>query len=312
MSFKCFPCSPSSTARDFLEKHENVSGVLFIIIETSLPVSGLQPRCREAGDNEANPTRSEYASQTAKEFLGVLESVAQAVPIPGFGATVKVAANIMRACEQSHATLEQAQELRIRIKTLVLTLVNELKGKTAEEINFKLVQDIETLKRMIQLWAHHLQITRNIEHTEMLSRHEQQIAAFYAQQQKFLDNIQVTMDKVEALLNERLPQADALSPSPRRAVIPANSSIFHGRDSIVEELASIITGASRRHICVLGPGGMGKTSTALAVMGHENVKAHFSDDLRIWVPCVKATSVSLFLETLHSSLGISKKSGNTL
>ncbi|KAG6814764.1 hypothetical protein H0H87_007533, partial [Tephrocybe sp. NHM501043] len=243
-------------------------------------------------DNDIAPTGSEYTSQAAKEFLSILEAVAQAVPIPGFGAAVKIAAHIMRVCEESHATLERAQELKLRIKTLVLILVNELKGKKAEDIQAKLIQDIATLKRdmhyieakLSEIDSQHrlllvffktvnedkvrkcvtrldaslesFNLARNIKHTEMLSRLEQQIAEFHAQQQKSLDNIQVTMDKVEALLNERLPQADASSLSPRRAVIPAISPIFHGRDSIVEELASIITGASRRHICVLGPGGM--------------------------------------------------------
>ncbi|KAG6839393.1 hypothetical protein C0991_003001, partial [Blastosporella zonata] len=280
-----------------------------------------------------NPTSSEYAGQAAKEFLNILDAVAQAVPIPGFGAAVKIAANIMKTCEESHATLERAQELKLRIKTLVLTLVNELKGKKAEEIQAKLIQDIGMLKKDMQYIEtmlneiasqHRLliiffktlnedKLARDIEHTEMLARLEQQIAAFHAQQQRSLDNIQVTMDKVEALLNERLPPGDASSsPSAMRAVIPEKSAIFHGRDSIVGELVNVVTGASRRHVCILGPGGVGKTSTALAVMGHENVKTHFANHLRIWVPCVKATSVSLFLETLHSSLGISMKSVNTL
>ncbi|KAG6916805.1 hypothetical protein DXG01_005270 [Tephrocybe rancida] len=93
--------------------------------------------------------------------------------------------------------------------------------------------------------------------------------------------------------------------------MPANTSIFHGRDSIVTELVSIITGPARHHICILGPGGMGKTSAALAVMEHADVLTRFSNQI-VWVPCVKATSFSLFLTTLHTSLGITTNSGNLL
>ncbi|KAG6906031.1 hypothetical protein DXG01_016208 [Tephrocybe rancida] len=93
--------------------------------------------------------------------------------------------------------------------------------------------------------------------------------------------------------------------------MPANTSIFHGRYSIVAKLASIITGPSPQHVCLLGPGGIGKTSTALAVMEHPDVRTYFTDQL-VWVPCVKATSFSIFLDTLHTSLGIATKSVNPL
>lgn len=117
------------------------------------------------------------------------------------------------------------------------------------------------------------------------------------------------MDDVKAILDERLPPI-ATSHIPSRAPIPASSTIFFGRDHIVTALVSIITGASRKHICLLGPGGMGKTATSLAVTNHPDVKVRFANHLRVWVPCIKATSVSLFLDTVHSSLAIPKKTGD--
>ncbi|KAG6905760.1 hypothetical protein DXG01_000860, partial [Tephrocybe rancida] len=103
----------------------------------------------------------------------------------------------------------------------------------------------------------------------------------------------------------------ATAPQASCSIMPANTSIFHGRYSIVTELAGIITRPLPQHVCLLGPGGMGKTSTALAVMEHADIRAYFTDQL-IWVPCVKATSFSIFLDTLHTSLGISTKSLNPL
>ncbi|KAG5353643.1 hypothetical protein C0989_004324 [Termitomyces sp. Mn162] len=89
--------------------------------------------------NFTPPTGQEYASQAAREFTYVLDAVAQAVPVPVFGAAVKVA--------ESQATLEHAEELKVRIKTLVAVFVNELKGKKKEEISAKLIQDISTLNK---------------------------------------------------------------------------------------------------------------------------------------------------------------------
>ncbi|KAG6905098.1 hypothetical protein DXG01_004883, partial [Tephrocybe rancida] len=47
----------------------------------------------------AKPTRGEYAGEAAKEFLTILEAIAVAVPVPGFGIVVKLALNIIKACE---------------------------------------------------------------------------------------------------------------------------------------------------------------------------------------------------------------------
>ncbi|KAG6883151.1 hypothetical protein C0992_009542, partial [Termitomyces sp. T32_za158] len=143
----------------------------------------------------------------------------------------------------------------------------------------------------------------------MLTQLEQQIMKFYTEQQESFKILQVTMDDVKTILDERLPVGNSLSPS--RAPIPTNSAIFHGRDALVMELVNVITGPLNKNICLFGPGGMGKTSTSLAVMGHPDVKAKYESHLRVWVPCVKATSASLFLDTLKSSLAISKDTGDT-
>ncbi|KAG6912966.1 hypothetical protein DXG01_010732, partial [Tephrocybe rancida] len=277
----------------------------------------------------AKPTRGEYAGEAAKEFLTILDAVAGAVPVPGFSIVVKLAVNIIKACEESHATLERAQELKLRIRALVLTLVNELKGKKEGEIRAQMIQDIGTLQRelcIIEAQLNELasqrqwrvilfkslnddKLARNMEHTDMLTNLEQQIATFHAQQQQ---NTQ-TLNEVHTSVTAMLAQGSAAhSTSPTRALIPANTHIFHGRDTLVAELFGVLVGGSRRHICLLGPGGMGKTSTSLAVMNHPNLEAHFAEHLRVWVPCVKAPSTALLIDTLCTSLGISTKSGNPL
>lgn len=44
----------------------------------------------------------EYAGETAKEFLKILQTVAEAVPVPVFGAAGMLATDIMQACDVSH------------------------------------------------------------------------------------------------------------------------------------------------------------------------------------------------------------------
>ena len=167
-----------------------------------------------------------------------------------------------------------------------------------------------------------LQLKRQINDANLHHTLQSQILAFHASHQESLDkmkgtvdHIRETVDEVQVFLRERLP----ISPSsqPRiRASIPANSSVFHGREPLVAQLVRILTSTldsgKRPRVCLLGPGGMGKTSTALAVMANPEMKKHFPGQNQIWVPCVKATSLSLFLDTLYSSLGTTQKSGDTL
>ncbi|KAG6846177.1 hypothetical protein H0H93_015586, partial [Arthromyces matolae] len=123
--------------------------------------------------------------------------------------------------------------------------------------------------------------------------------------------LQLTMNDVKTILDQRLPAAACGMLSLSRAPIPSNSAIFHGRDELVAELVEIIMDRTQpKHVCILATGGMGKTSTALAVMAHPGIIARFPNDLRVWVPCIKATSVSLFLDTLHSSLAVLKRTGD--
>ncbi|KAF8069974.1 hypothetical protein FPV67DRAFT_995238 [Lyophyllum atratum] len=308
---------------------------------------------RQAPDDGGigKPTRSQYAGEAGKEFLKVLQAVADQIPVPGVGAAVKIATGLIQACEESHATLERAEELKLRIKTLVTILVSELKGKKGDEIQEKLKQDIISLEsdlryiqtKLDEISSQHALLTilfrsfnedkvrrcvgrlenalesfslaRQINDTNVMDHLQQQILAFHASHQESLDNIVVTMNVVKAILDERLPITSS-SRHQSRSVMPANTSIFHGRDTVVTELVRTLTVVSEGHkrprVCLLGPGGMGKTSTALAAMAHHEMKECFPDRNQIWVPCVKATSVSLLLDTLYSSLGTRQSTGNTL
>jgi Cdc6-like AAA superfamily ATPase len=70
-------------------------------------------------------------------------------------------------------------------------------------------------------------------------------------------------------------------------MLPAKPKIFHGRDSELTEIISMLKQESPR-IAILGAAGMGKTSLAREVLHHADVVAKYED--RYFVPCDSATS----------------------
>jgi tetratricopeptide (TPR) repeat protein len=89
-----------------------------------------------------------------------------------------------------------------------------------------------------------------------------------------------------------------------RHQIPLKPGIFHGRDDLVHEIAQLLVKKETAHVCLLGPGGMGKTSVSLAVVELPLIKKQFPGGNCVWVPCIEATSAVLLLEILYIQLQV--------
>ncbi|KAF9062395.1 hypothetical protein BDP27DRAFT_1451765 [Rhodocollybia butyracea] len=337
----CFPCWPNSASTTPTSDDEIISGNTN---ETQ------KNKVRTDNNDQGAPSKTEYVRETGKELLEVLEAVAEQIPVPGVAIAIKMANNLIRTCENSHATLQQAEVLKKRIKNLAIILVNELKGKKVEEIEEKLRTDIEQLESDLKYIRSKLDeiaaqnaflvilyqklnedklrgcverlatalesfnLSRQIADAGALDRLSEQIMTFYKQQQKF-EIVERNMESVQAILAEKRYQGDDSSgSSPRRGVIPVAPEIFFGRDAIVADLVHILVcqKTSMARICLLGPGGTGKTSIARTVLNHPSIIEHFGKENRVWVPCVKAASVSLLKDTLYESLGLSLNTGDPL
>ena len=86
--------------------------------------------------------------------------------------------------------------------------------------------------------------------------------------------------------------------------MPLKPEIFHGRDDFVEDIAQLLLHEETSRICILGPGGMGKTSVSLAVVELPLIAERFPGRNCVWVPCIEATSATLLLEILYIQLQI--------
>jgi tetratricopeptide (TPR) repeat protein len=86
--------------------------------------------------------------------------------------------------------------------------------------------------------------------------------------------------------------------------MPLRPEIFHGRDDFVKDIARSLLQEETSRICILGPGGMGKTSVSLAVVELPVIKERFPGGNCVWVPCIEATSATLLLEILYIQLQV--------
>ena len=87
-----------------------------------------------------------------------------------------------------------------------------------------------------------------------------------------------------------------------RQEMPLKPEVFHGRDDLVEDIAQLLLREETSRVCILGPGGMGKTSVSLAVVELPLIKERFPGGNIVWVPCIEATSAALLLEILYIQL----------
>ena len=86
--------------------------------------------------------------------------------------------------------------------------------------------------------------------------------------------------------------------------MPLKPAVFHGRDAIIEEITQLLIKEETSRVCILGAGGMGKTSVALGVVEQPLIKARFLPENIVWVPCIEATSATLLLEILCAQLQV--------
>ena len=89
-----------------------------------------------------------------------------------------------------------------------------------------------------------------------------------------------------------------------RQEMPLKPEVFHGRDDFVEDIAQLLLHEETSRICILGPGGMGKTSVSLAVVELPLIAERFPGRNCVWVPCIEATSATLLLEILYIQLQV--------
>ncbi|KAJ7041209.1 hypothetical protein C8F04DRAFT_1391314 [Mycena alexandri] len=83
--------------------------------------------------------------------------------------------------------------------------------------------------------------------------------------------------------------------------LPASPKIFHGRDSELNDMIGILL-ADRPRVAILGPGGIGKTTLAMAALHNPVVIEKYNQ--RHFIPCESASSSADLASIMGSILGL--------
>lgn len=102
----------------------------------------------------------------------------------------------------------------------------------------------------------------------------------------------------------RLDTSDSARSSSTLSLFPPSPKIFHGREV---ELAAVVSSLLQEpaRVAILGPGGIGKSSLALAALHHQDVVDRFSEN-RHFVSCEAALSSNDLVSAIATYLGLNE------
>jgi len=112
---------------------------------------------------------------------------------------------------------------------------------------------------------------------------------------------ELLLDDLARLVSEHFAGAGRPGGEPR---IPAPVTALVGRDRDVAEVASLVTGVEHRLVVLTGPGGVGKTRLALAVL--EQTRAHWEDGVA-FADLSAASDPSSVPDAIAAALGLAKQ-----
>ncbi|PPQ89264.1 hypothetical protein CVT25_001348 [Psilocybe cyanescens] len=274
-------------------------------------------------------TTIQAVSSLATDVLEVFEQV------PYVKIVASLIQKIITISDEIRSNKDRSRELVGKVMAYARVVFDALLGLD-ERTAIGLRQDLEELAKVLQSVYDVLQEITGPNYASLVNRlvYRNEIASMLQEQDRNLDTTITAFqlkssivnrsgsEKVEAEKEPPSYQAPTSSPPrlPSRTLgLRAKPQIVYGRSKEIELIISSLLSTRGKKdgtadgtdegnvlppkLCILGPGGIGKTTLALSVIHHDLVSQEYQGR-RFFVSCEAATSPELFLNQLASSLGI--------
>ncbi|KAJ7453662.1 hypothetical protein B0H11DRAFT_271666 [Mycena galericulata] len=244
-----------------------------------------------------------------------LESFSDTVPAEVLSEFVDVASGVMKTWQNASALEGNVKGLQQDISGLALIIANNAIDSRArddietkiKDINCILAGIIEHLNEIMEQNTQILSLCRGTEHWDSLSADLEQLnLSHQVSAERLLErshscysDVRTWVEKIKETLSREMLDW-------QREDMPPPCETFYGRQVAVDRITALLSSESTSNVCIGGPGGMGKTAVALAVIHSPIIGSIFPR--RYWVPCEKASSPELLCRILYTQLGIKPRS----
>ncbi|KAJ7875495.1 hypothetical protein B0H14DRAFT_3547875 [Mycena olivaceomarginata] len=269
---------------------------------------------------QATPTNTAYTMSGLRKLAETVDSVASFVPVPLVSELVKAAIVVIEAWSVGN--------LQIRVHQITLRIVDAVgvRDSVSKELQARIkdlestlkdiVNDLAEIKRQKRLW---LTIFRDINKERVddcLTRINEALEQFHITSEI---SAEVLLERIKLqnraghwrAINE-INKPHSAPTTLTRQDMPSRRERIHGRQSIVEDIASLLGNEATSRVCIFGPGGMGKTNLLLAVVDRTDANKTFHQEHRFWIPCIEAKSADLLRRIIYTQLRITADSYDTL
>ncbi|KAJ7100519.1 hypothetical protein C8R44DRAFT_810033 [Mycena epipterygia] len=285
-----------------------------------------------ARDNELHSSNMNSLINYGTVGSRLLHDIAESTNIPYFKAIAGMSLLMVETIQHVKTNKDEAMRLTTSAYAIIYALINICHDADAElppSMVRAVGQFFETLQRILTYLRNHLgsnlvkRVIRRIEDSALISecnaglQHAQNIFSIQtvlitnasmaeaerraeARHQQLLDTFSQLSVYGSSTQTESMASSSTVT-----SLLPGRPKIFHGRETELQAIIRDLLGKFPVHITILGPGGIGKSSLALAVLHNEQIIDAFPD--RYFIPCDSAHSAADLVSLVATYFGLEGK-----
>ncbi|KZV71423.1 hypothetical protein PENSPDRAFT_751811 [Peniophora sp. CONT] len=266
--------------------------------------------------------------------LGIAAQATQSVPYLGAVSTaltelMKIQDEVDVCKDECRAVMDDARQIRSLIKTFRDKCVESGRGESVLSITLReafteleriVLGCIVALQRCkvdskrkrdrVRLYLKRSELTRDVKDcAAKVGKALQQFnTTLQVDQVVLLEDIRSVVHDIREAQSSSVSQR--MLPSSEAWSLRAASNIFYGREVEVEHVVRLIMSQDPARVAVLGPGGIGKTSIALAILHHPEVETLYGER-RSFLSCEAITTAGGIIRALAEALGLPAETGTS-